>query len=349
VQTCARHLLALINDILDFSKIEAGKLAVESIETAIAEVVGEATDLVEHQAKAKGLTLGQTIAPDVPPVIRSDPQRLRQLLINLLGNAVKFTERGGVRIRVELDRDPDALPRGATDGSAVAVRFSVIDTGIGIPRHKRNTIFESFVQADGATTRKYGGTGLGLSICQRLVGLLGGRIWLESEVGRGSAFHFTVPVCDAQVAAVSDAAPAGEAESEEARPAAATVVLADEDDGRAARRAETLRAEGISVFLCDNGRDALDMTEKEQPDVLLLSPTLPVMDGHTVASIVRSLHPDTPAILALAEDVSEEACAASHASGCDGHVATDGDDRELIDRIWELVLRDPQESEAALA
>jgi PAS domain S-box-containing protein len=178
VKTSADSLLMIINDILDFSKIEAGKLELESITFDLRESLEGVMKLLAIKAHNKGLELLLTVHPSVPTSVVGDPTRLRQILINLVGNALKFTERGA---RKETERD-----------DCTAFHFSVRDTGIGIPNEKQQLIFDAFSQADSSSTRKFGGTGLGLTISNRLVDLMGGRIWVESKLGRGSTFHFTV-------------------------------------------------------------------------------------------------------------------------------------------------------------
>jgi CheY-like chemotaxis protein/nitrogen-specific signal transduction histidine kinase len=183
VRNSGMMLLSLINDILDFSKIEAGKLELESVEFNLRSVFEEVGDMLALGARDKGLELVAIIEPDVPVTVRGDPARLRQVLLNLGSNAVKFTHRGGVTLNVAcIDRT----------AQSVALRISVIDTGIGIARDKLGTVFMAFSQADGSTTRKYGGTGLGLSISQQLVGMMGGIINVDSILGDGTTFDFTV-------------------------------------------------------------------------------------------------------------------------------------------------------------
>jgi PAS domain S-box-containing protein len=191
-------LLDLINDILDFSKIESGNLELESIEFGLREVVEDAVELLAERASTKGLALAAVIDPRVPGLIRGDPVRLRQILVNLLGNAVKFTERGEVVVRVTLE---------VQDDDSVVLQFSIRDTGIGISAEVREKLFHAFTQADMSTTRKYGGTGLGLAISLRLVQAMGGFIRLDSELGRGSEFTFTI--CLARGEEEIPAAPGG--------------------------------------------------------------------------------------------------------------------------------------------
>ena len=182
VKNSANSLLTIINDILDFSKIEAGKLDLEPIEFNLVETLGEVAKTLRARASQKGLDLSCRIQPSVPEFLVADPTRLRQILVNLVGNAIKFTERGEVRIQVKLNSESE---------SEVGLHFAVSDTGIGIPKEQQQLIFASFAQADGSTTRRFGGTGLGLAISSQLVSLMGGRIWAESDVGEGSTVHFT--------------------------------------------------------------------------------------------------------------------------------------------------------------
>jgi PAS domain S-box-containing protein len=204
VKTSAESLLRLLNDILDFSKIEAGKLDLDPHDFYLREGVGDTLKTLAVRAHEKGLELACHIAPSVPDLLVGDALRLRQILVNLLGNAIKFTERGEVVLKVSrhgedlvgrLAEDSDSILAPLTaivaPSTSVCLRFAVTDTGIGIPAEKLRGIFHAFTQADGSTTRKYGGTGLGLTISAQLIRMMGGRIWVESEVGKGSTFHFT--------------------------------------------------------------------------------------------------------------------------------------------------------------
>jgi two-component system, sensor histidine kinase and response regulator len=178
----AKSLLTLINDILDFSKIEAGKLDLDCIEFFLRYAINDTVKILGLRAKQKGIDLSCQIPPDVPESLLGDPGRLRQILFNLIDNAIKFTERGSVKVRIEIDSRSDA---------EICLHFAVSDSGIGIPQSKQQLIFEAFAQADSSTTRKYGGTGLGLSISSRLVSYMDGKIWVQSEPGQGTTFHFT--------------------------------------------------------------------------------------------------------------------------------------------------------------
>ncbi|MDQ2840250.1 MAG: response regulator [Acidobacteriota bacterium] len=185
VKNSAESLLTVINDILDFSKIEAGKLDLNSANFNLVDSVEEVVRVFAHRAAEKDLELVCDIQPDLPGILVGDAARLRQILVNLLGNALKFTLHGEVVVQVRSD-EPCGLQN-------CSIHFSIHDTGIGIPRDKQQIIFEAFSQADGSTTRNFGGTGLGLTISSRLVEMMGGRLWVESQEGRGSTFHFTIP------------------------------------------------------------------------------------------------------------------------------------------------------------
>jgi PAS domain S-box-containing protein len=182
VKRSADSLLGLLNDLLDFSKIEAGKLDLESIEFALHQTVSDTMKIMAFRARQKGIQLTERLAPEIPPVLLGDPMRLRQVLVNLIGNAIKFTEQGEIAVSVDCE---------SFRNSQLELHFRVRDSGIGIPKEKQALIFEAFSQADGSTTRKYGGTGLGLAITTKLVQMMGGKIWVESDPGRGSTFHFT--------------------------------------------------------------------------------------------------------------------------------------------------------------
>ncbi|MGC1483687.1 MAG: response regulator [Candidatus Acidiferrum sp.] len=183
VKMSGDSLLTVINDILDFSKIEAGKIDLEAIDFNLRDSLESTLKTVALRADEKGLELLCEVAPEVPEVVRGDSSRLRQIIVNLVGNAIKFTDKGEIAVKVEVE---------AKEGPDIVCRFTVADTGIGISEDKRKLVFEPFSQADSSTTRKYGGTGLGLTISTRLVQMMGGKIWVESELGHGSQFHFTV-------------------------------------------------------------------------------------------------------------------------------------------------------------
>jgi signal transduction histidine kinase len=241
VKSSADALLTVINDILDFSKIEAGKMDLDPVPFSLRDQVGDALKALAPRAHAKGLELACDIPEDVPDLVVGDPGRLRQVLTNLAGNAVKFTAAGEVVVRAEVAAD---------DPDAVRLRFAVSDTGIGIPADKLAAVFDPFTQADGSTTRKYGGTGLGLTISTRLVALMGGRIWVESELGKGSTFIFEARFERARGSIVrAVAAPV------DLRGVPVLVV----DDNATNRRVlvDTVRQWGAAPVWAESGREAL--------------------------------------------------------------------------------------------
>jgi two-component system, sensor histidine kinase and response regulator len=278
VRLSADGLLAVINDVLDFSKIEADRVELELIDFDLRAQMEEALKTLAVRADEKGVELLCDIGTGVPENVHGDPGRLRQVLLNLVGNAIKFTHRGEVTLAVALEEQSEEV---------VTLHFTVTDTGIGIPENKRKAIFLPFAQADSSTTREFGGTGLGLSICARLVALMDGTIWLESEVGRGSRFHFTARMQAAR-GAVQTPAPAPVASLEGLR----TLVV---DDNPGSRRilAAMLERCGPRVASAENGVRALAMltgasTGGEPYQLLLTDMHMPEMDGLTLVERMRS-------------------------------------------------------------
>jgi PAS domain S-box-containing protein len=277
VKEASESLLALVNDILDFSKIEARQLALDLVPFGLRDVVEDAVRLLAQRADEKGLELACRIAPDVPDALLGDPGRLRQILINLVGNAVKFTEHGEVIVDVGLD---------GMDGSQARVRFAVSDTGIGIPEDKQWQIFGAFVQADASTTRRYGGTGLGLSIATQLVELMGGRMRIESEVGRGSRFNFIARL------GVLDAAATGPAVLNAADLDGLPVLIVDDNATNRRILEEMLLSWRMRPASVDGAHAALvalrEAMQAGAPFRLVLSDGLmPGIDGFALARAIR--------------------------------------------------------------
>jgi two-component system sensor histidine kinase/response regulator len=280
VQLSAEALLGIINDILDFSKIEAGKLELEVIPFDVRESVGETMKTMSFRAHQKGIELVYDVDPIVPETLLGDPGRVRQILINLVGNAIKFTEKG------EIDVEVTAKLSDTPDGP-VAVHFAVRDTGVGIARDKQGKIFDAFSQADGSMTRKYGGTGLGLTICKRLVELMDGQVWLESEPNVGSTFHFVL-----RMAASSERiVPPDEAQPEALRGVPVLIV----DDNFTNRRVLSgiLERWGMLPKVVDGGRSGLDALQAAKTSgvpypMVLIDGQMPDMDGFSLAELIRS-------------------------------------------------------------
>jgi len=276
----ARSLTRIIDDILDFSKIEAGKLEIEKVDFNIGQVFEEMNALFFVAASNKGVDLITEIHPDVPGDLAGDSLRLKQVLINLLRNAIKFTEKGSISLKAE----PDA----ATHGRNPIVRFSVSDTGIGIPPDKTELIFEAFTQVDGSTTRLYGGTGLGLTISKKLVELMGGRIWVESSPGKGSTFFFTVPLTHASHPVPST--PIIQSLPEMAGiPPGLKIYLADDNEVNRILMNNLLAKIGASIKTVDNGIDMLKAFESEVPDLILMDIQMPKLDGIETTKRIRAI------------------------------------------------------------
>jgi PAS domain S-box-containing protein len=275
VESSAQALLRIINDILDFSKIEAGHLELEREPFSLRETVAGAANTVAPEAMSKSLDLSWDIDPDVPDALLGDSTRLGQVLLNLLGNAAKFTSRGSIRVGVH---------RESADESGTEIHFTVRDSGIGIPPAHQRLIFEPFRQGDGSITRKYGGTGLGLAISARLVQSMRGKIWMESEVAHGSVFHFTAWFGGVKTpqAAVEVPAPRGDPN----RPSLAILVV--EDDPISRTLASTvLTQNGYSVAIAANGVEALGLVERHAFDVILMDIQMPQMDGIEATDRIR--------------------------------------------------------------
>jgi PAS domain S-box-containing protein len=274
VRTSGEALLALINNVLDLSKIEAGRLELERISFELETLVQQTVTSMAWQAHEKSISLTTRVHAGVPSVVLGDPSRLRQVLVNLLANALKFTDRGHVAIEVFVE---------ATVGADIALHFTVEDTGIGIPLDKQQLIFESFTQADGSTSRKYGGSGLGLAVCVRMVELMDGHIWVESRPGHGSAFHFT---------AVFGAAPEPAADAP-ARAGAVTVrplrvLLTEDNPVNRLLAVKLLEKDGHHVTTAVDGREALERLAGAAFDVVLMDVQMPELNGFETTAMIRA-------------------------------------------------------------
>ena len=287
IYTSAYNLLKLLNDILDLSKIEAGKLSLESIDFSVQGVVKETVKLFALDAQSKGLSLATTMDEENILFAKGDPVRLRQILINLVGNALKFTEKGGITIEVQ---QVDAAPQ-------LKLRFQVTDTGIGIDVVKRQGIFDAFAQADASTTRKHGGTGLGLTISRQLVAMMGGTIGVESVEGKGSTFWFTVNLKKGSKELAgerNDNVPT--LEERRALPGSATeakdwsylrILLAEDNMVNQEVVMATLAQFGCQVDVVNNGREALTAMTRESYDIVLMDCQMPDMDGYEATRAIR--------------------------------------------------------------
>ncbi len=280
-------LLSIINDVLDFSKIEAGKMEMETQPFHLRACLESAIDLLALKATEKGLELGCLIEPGVPEVIAGDEARLRQIVVNLLGNAVKFTQQGEIVLSVSLlpESSPQDMP------GRVALHFSIRDTGIGIPADRMDRLFQSFSQIDASTTRKYGGTGLGLAISRRLSEMMGGRMWVESQEGLGSTFHFSIVARVAELPATDRLAAVSQLRGKR---------LMVVDDNETNRRILEIQARswGMEAALFASPAEALDALDGGEPfDLAILDMQMPGMDGIALAQAIRQRTRTLPLIM----------------------------------------------------
>ena len=286
VKSSSDSLLSLINDILDFSKIEAGKLGIENIDFSLRNTLGEVTSTLRVRAQQKGLKFACHIPLDLPDALVGDPSRLRQIVNNLVGNALKFTAQGGITVRVAMESET---------ADHAAFHFSVTDTGIGIPPDKQKLIFEAFTQSDNSTTRKYGGTGLGLSISSKLVGLMGGNIWVQSEPGQGSTFHFRLRFGLQQFPAgaplPADRTAPPQLPTEDHR--RFKILLAEDNLVNQKVAVRFLEKRGHAVVLAESGKEALDAWRKQAFDLILMDVQMPEMDGFEATSRIREQEKST--------------------------------------------------------
>ncbi len=326
VHSCAKSLLVILNDILDFSKVEAGRLEIVPTRFRVADTIRDACSIFAAGARAKGIGLAWEIADDVPEWLECDAGRLRQVLLNLVGNAIKFTHRGEVRVAASR-----LAHLGSSDGEFFDLRFAVSDTGIGIPEETRTSIFEAFRQADGSTSRTYGGTGLGLTISARLVELMGGAISVESEPGRGSIFRFGVKTRIA-----------GPAEEKAERQRAASggdslhILLAEDNAVNQKVATALLARRGHRVEVVGNGRMAAERAKAEAFDLILMDLQMPEMDGWEAARQIRQRERETGArvpIVALTAHAMGGAQAECLAAGMDGVIVKPFDPEQFYDAI----------------
>jgi len=301
-------LLTLINDILDFSKIESGKMTLENIPFEMDALVREVMELVSVRARSKGLTMVYETDPALPRVLRGDPARLRQVLVNLVGNAVKFSEHGEIRIEVR--------GRGTDWGPGLEVYVSVKDNGIGIPADIQGRLFEAFRQADNSTTRKYGGTGLGLAISRQLVELMGGTIGVKSAPGQGSTFWFTFPSSAGKDVkpAPQDVAPKVPAKN--SPPSPSRILVAEDNQFNRFYILHQLQNLGYQPDVAADGRQALELLSKKDYDLVFMDCLMPEMDGYDATAAIRkredgSRHTPIVALTANAVEGDREKCLAA--------------------------------------
>jgi signal transduction histidine kinase/HPt (histidine-containing phosphotransfer) domain-containing protein len=314
VRSSGEAQLTVINDILDFSKIEAGKLTVESYPFDLRVAVEETVGLLVAGARKKGIQLGVSLAPDVPPYVIGDAGRIGQIVTNLVGNAVKFTEEGHVLVTVAGEERDEATAR---------VRITVEDTGIGIPEEELSHIFDKFTQVDGSSTRRFEGTGLGLAISKQLVGLMGGHIGVASRPGEGSTFWFTLdlpvappPLTETRTIVESPSPLQPAAPAAKTKPTAIRVLVAEDNIMNQQVAARTLERLGCCVDVAATGRDAVDMVRQFPYDLIFMDCLMPAMDGFEATGEIRKLeagrrHVPIIAMTALAMKGDSQRCLAA--------------------------------------
>ena len=354
VETIRRNgefLLALINDILDLSKIEAGRLEVEQIECSPVQLLHEVVELMRPRANSRNLKLQVELATPIPQRIVTDPTRLRQVLVNLVGNAIKFTEIGSVTIRAALVQE---------EGQEPLLEFRVTDTGIGIPKKKLETIFQPFSQADTSVTRKFGGTGLGLTISRRLTRMLGGDLTVESTPGKGSTFIVRVKTGPLDGVPLVDRLENGNGEAQqnpqrdqEVNLRGARILVAE--DGPDNQRLITflLRKAGAEVELAENGQKAVEMVQQAHQqgkpyDLVLMDVQMPVMDGYTATGKLRQLGFQVPVIALTAHAMKGELEKARQA-GCNDHLAKPFRKQQLLQTVAQHLAKTTSRSKQGRA
>ncbi len=339
IHTNGKHLLELINDILDLSKVEAGHLELESTETPIHQMAFDVVEVLGVKAREKGISLSYESAGKLPDLIMSDPTRLRQMLTNLVGNAIKFTSHGGVRV----------VSRVVKSRSHQDLVIDVIDTGIGMKPESLNRLFNAFTQADSSTTRKFGGTGLGLVISRKFARAMNGDVTVASELGKGSTFTIRIPLLPGKTARWIDADAAGQelsrsrasrgVDPSQLRLKAARVLVVDDGEPNRELIRLVLKRSGLTVDEAENGQYAVAAVEKQKYDIILMDMQMPVMDGYEAATLLRNMGHVMP-IIALtghAMKGDEEKC---REAGCSGYLAKPVNIDELLRTVGDIVGRD---------
>jgi signal transduction histidine kinase/CheY-like chemotaxis protein len=331
ILSSGKGLLQIINDILDFSKIEAGKLKMEIVDCSLVQMLDEIRSLFLLMCRQKNIDFDVLYCSELPQMIRTDPVRLRQCLVNLLGNAIKFTEKGHVYLNVGLE----------TIDKTPCIRFDVEDTGIGIPPDKQRLIFDPFTQADSSTTRKFGGTGLGLTITRQIVKLLDGQISVCSEVGRGSVFTVELPVgVDISQQSTVNRYEAPQQALKDSHvsslPVSGHVLVAEDAKANQMLVRILLQKMGLQVTIVEDGQQAVDRVRSETFDLILMDMQMPVMNGYEAAREIKTMGISTPiiAITAHAMKGDEEKC---FDAGCDGYLAKPIEKSKLVEVLQKYI------------
>ena len=345
-------LLGIINDILDLSKIENGKFEVEEVDFQLRQVLDSVSGGMESRAAQKGCDFDVEVAPDIPDVLRGDAGRIRQVLFNLVGNAIKFTDSGAIKVRVF---------QSSNDGDQLGIQFNISDTGIGLSPEQQKTIFGRFSQADSSTTRKFGGTGLGLAICKDIVEALGGSIGVNSSPGKGSTFWFKIPCKTGNADNVDErlliSAPVRQIAKKEPQvnfpveaqsslsdeglddPISLRILLAEDNPVNQLIAVDTLEAAGYQVDVASNGLEVIEAVTEHPYDVILMDVFMPEMDGIAATKVICKMTgavSEIP-IIALTADAMAGECEKYIAAGMNDYVSKPFDDAQLYGTIKRSV------------
>ena len=306
IRDAAQNLLALINDILDFSKIEAGKLDIETIDCSMAQLITGIDSMMSPIANGKGLDFQVVQCDNLPTNIKTDPARVRQCLINLVNNAIKFTSDGHVYVNISLFKEDDKP----------FIRFDVEDTGIGVPKDRQEAIFEAFSQADGNTSGKYGGTGLGLAITRQLAGLLGGKLSLTSEHGKGSVFSLIIPanmdinsvtLLDGNQMATQTKKVGQSSENGDILEVSGNVLVAEDAKPNQILIKKLLEKHGLTVIIAENGQEAVQIAAEDNFDIIFMDVQMPIMNGYEATATLRKNNIKTPIVALTANAMKGDA------------------------------------------
>ena len=327
IRQSGQNLLVIINDILDFSKVESGTVTLRRQPFDLREAVTRGVDLLAPQARAKSIQLDCTVDADVPARIVGDAERLRQVLVNLIANAVKFTERGRVQVTIRIATEPVAAQTGSSGhpvaAAPITLEFCVADSGIGIPADRQDLLFRPFSQVDSGIARRYGGTGLGLAISKRLVAATGGRIWVRSGAGEGARFYFTLPTEAAPALAVPPAGAASPFDETLAQRLPLRVLVAEDNDVNRKVALAMLRRYGYQADVAANGAEALAAVKRQRYDLVLMDIQMPEMDGLEATRAIIALGPavQRPRIVGLSANAMTEDVQAALQAGMDDYLA----------------------------
>jgi CheY-like chemotaxis protein len=330
IRQSSRSLLVILNDILDLSKIEAGKIDIQSLPMNPREVVLNVSDLLRVKAEEKGLSLHTDLAPDIPEYIYGDPTRLNQILLNLLGNAIKFTEKGSVSLSVTTDIDK--------------LRFAIRDSGIGIPTDQLDNIFKSFEQVNDSTSRKHGGTGLGLAITKHLITLQNGTIWVESQENMGSTFFFELPLIPVEIhKSLAHQITEDQLKEMAATLAGKNILLVEDDELNTIIAQEDLEyyIDDVSIGFAENGREAVQQFETGHYDLILMDIQMPELNGYEATQAIRKIEAANGTtkpirIIAMTASLLKSEIELCYAAGMDGYIPKPYKMEELIGGMYEV-------------